>query len=169
MTPPRTAPIQATDSMRLDAPAAAIWQVLTDFQAYSKWYPRRVGMSVVHAVPAGIGTELQFRPLGGRSFRCRVEELEAPHRILIRYHGDFITGTGTWLLEGERAHTRATYRIDVIAHGVLVVLLARWLDLGKIHSGQMRVVLRDLGAEVRRRAVEAAGPRGSRARRSAHP
>ena len=162
-------PIRAADTMRLDAPAIAVWQVLTDFAAYPRWYPRRVGMSVVHVAPDGIGTELRLRPLGGRSFHCRVETLDQPHQIRVRYHGDFIAGTGEWLLEPERAHTRVTYRVDVVAHGLLATVLGRVIDLVSVHSNQMRAVMRDLGAEVRRRAVSTAGPGRHSSSRSVHP
>jgi ribosome-associated toxin RatA of RatAB toxin-antitoxin module len=133
--------------------------VLVDIAAYPQWYPRRVGMSVVKALPGVVGSELRLRPLGGRSFCCRIESIEEPRSILVRYHGDFIRGTGRWMLEGDRTHTQVSYILDATAHGVLAAVLARLLDLGRVHSGQMRVVLRDLGAEIRRRAISATGGR----------
>mgnify|MGYP003434810747 CR=1 FL=1 len=96
---------------------------------YPQWYPPSLHLHVRAVTAAGIGSEVELRPRGGRAFRCRVESLEAPRRLRLRYPGDFIVGTGVWRLDG-------------------------WLlPLGKIHSKFMREVLESLERETGRRVV----------------
>ncbi len=85
---------------------------------------------------------------GGRAFRCRVESLEAPRRLRMRYPDDFIVGTGEWRLDAAPGGTRVAYELDVVSTGRLAVLLGWLLPLGKIHSKFMREVVAGLEAEV---------------------
>ncbi|TMQ74724.1 hypothetical protein ACCUM_3442 [Candidatus Accumulibacter phosphatis] len=62
----------------------------------------------------------------------------------MRYFGGFIDGFGEWLLAPQGQDTRVIYRLEVNAHGWLVVLLSKVLDLSKLHSRSMESVLQNL-------------------------
>ena len=106
---------------------------------------------MLRASPGLIGSELEVCPRGGQPFRCRVEAIEPPRRMQMRYGNGFVTGTGEWRLEAVTGGTRVVYALDVQAHGWLVALLGKLLPLGKIHSKSMQEVLANLEVEVRRR------------------
>ena len=77
---------------------------------YPQWYPPSLHLQVRAVTADGIGSEVELRPRGGRAFRCRVESLEAPRRLRLRYPGDFIVGTGEWRLDATPGGTRVTWR-----------------------------------------------------------
>jgi ribosome-associated toxin RatA of RatAB toxin-antitoxin module len=118
--------------------------VLADVAAYPSWWPRHLGLRVLHREAGLVGSEVEQRPFGGRPFRCRVEAVEEPSRIRTQYHGGFIEGRGEWRLEPVGAGTRVRYELDVHAEGRVVAWLGRILPLGRLHSRQMQKVFRQL-------------------------
>ena len=134
-----TTPIRAVDE-----------RVLADVNGYPQWYPPSLHLQVRAVTADGIGSEVELRPRGGRAFRCRVESLEAPRRLRLRYPGDFIVGTGEWRLDAGPGGTQVSYEIDVVATGRLAVLLGWLFPLRKIHSKFMREVLASLERETAR-------------------
>lgn len=153
-----TTPIRAVDERVLPFAPDQIWPVLADVNGYPQWYPPSLHLHVRAVTAAGIGSEVELRPRGGRAFRCRVEAIEPPRRMQMRYGNGFVTGTGEWRLDAAPGGTRVAYEIDVLATGRLAVLLGWLLPLGKIHSQFMREVLEKLEAEVRRRRASESCP-----------
>ena len=137
-------PIQASDEIIIARPATEVWPVLADFQGYPRWWPKSLGIRVLSGGRELLGTEVEVRPFGGRSFRCRVEAVDIPNRIQMRYFGGFIDGFGEWRLEPFGQETRVTYRLEAQASGWMVVLLGKVLDLARLHSRPMQEVLRSL-------------------------
>jgi uncharacterized protein YndB with AHSA1/START domain len=137
-------PIQAFDEIIIPRPAAEVWPVLADFEGYPRWWPKSLGIRVLSGGGELIGTEVEVRPFGGRPFRCRVEAVDMPNRIQMRYFGGFIDGLGEWRLEPLGQETRVTYRLEAQAIGWVVVLLGKVVDLARLHSRLMQEVLRNL-------------------------
>ena len=148
-----TTPICAVDERVLPFASDQIWPVLADVNGYPHWYPPSLHLRVRAVAADGIGSEVELRPRGGRAFRCRVESLEAPHWLRLRYPDDFIVGTGEWRLDAAPGGTRVAYELDVVATGRLAVLLGWLLPLGKIHSRLMQEVLVNLERETGRRVL----------------
>jgi coenzyme Q-binding protein COQ10 len=146
-----SATIQAIDARVVPFSPEQVWAVLADVPSSPRWWPASVRLRVLTATPAVVGTEFEIRPRGGRAFRARVEEIEAPRRLRLRYGNGFVTGTGEWRLAPVPGGTRVEYALDVRAHGWLVAVLGALLPLGKVHSRSMGEVLASLEAEVRRR------------------
>lgn len=137
-------PIQASDEIIIPRPATEVWPVLADFQGYPRWWPKSLGIRVLSGGRELLGTEVEVRPIGGRSFRCRVKAVDIPNRIQMRYFGGSIDGFGEWRLEPFGQETRVTYRLEAQASGWMVVLLGKVLDLARLHSRPMQEVLRSL-------------------------
>lgn len=137
-------PIHASDEALLPCAVDRVWKTLADIPAYPAWWPRSLRLRVLTSRPGLIGSEVEVRPVGGRSFRCRVESVEENRRLRMTYLGGFIAGWGEWQLEPEGAGTRVRYTLDVTAEGRLVAWVGRLVSLGKIHSRQMQGVLRQL-------------------------
>lgn len=136
--------IHALDEILIAAPLDKVWAVLAEVGRYPQWWPPSLGIRVVSGGADLLGTELEMRPSGGRPFRCRVEAAERPRRIRMRYLGGFIEGFGEWRLEPLGAQTRVSYRLEVQAHGWLVVCLGKVMNLAGVHSRSMRKVLKNL-------------------------
>ena len=94
-----------------------------DIRGYPRWWPKSLGIRVLSGGVELLGTEVEVRPFGGRPFHCRVEAVDKPKRIRMRYFGGFIDGFGEWSLEPLGQETRVIYRLEAQAHGWLVVLL----------------------------------------------
>lgn len=137
-------PIHATDEITIPLPATEVWPVFADFGAYSRWWPKSLEIRVLSGGVELLGTEVEVRPFGGRSFRCRVEAVDVPKRMQMRYFGGFIEGFGEWRLEPLGQETRVIYRLEAKAYGWLVVLLGKVLNLARLHSRLMQTVLQNL-------------------------
>ncbi len=137
-------PIHATDEITIPLPATEVWPVLADFGEYSRWWPKSLGIHVLSGGVELLGTEVEVHPFGGRPFRCRVEAVDMPKRIRMRYFGGFIDGFGEWRLEPLGQETRVIYRLEAKAHGWLVVLLGKVLNLARLHSRSMQAILKNL-------------------------
>jgi uncharacterized protein YndB with AHSA1/START domain len=144
-------PICAVDERVIPLPPEKVWQVLADISRYPDWYPHSLNLKLLTMTANGVGSELELRPRGGRAFRCRVESLEPPRRIRIRYPGDFIIGIGEWRLKAEMGGSRVFYELDVLANGLLAACLGKLLPLGKLHSKLMQEVLKNLECETKSR------------------
>lgn len=137
-------PIHATDEIIIPHPATKVWPVLVDFAGYPRWWPKSLGIRLLSGSAGLLGTEVELRPRGGRPFRCRVERVDVPKCIQLRYFGGFIDGVGEWQLEPLGQETRVVYRLEVEVRGWLVVLLGKVLNLARIHSRFMQSVLHNL-------------------------
>lgn len=138
--------IQAIDEITVPYPAAEVWSVLADVGGYARWWPKSVRIRVLSGDATLPGAALEIHPVGGRPFRCRVEAVEEPTRIHMRYGDGFIDGWGEWRLAPVGTGTRVTYVLDVQAHGWLVTCLGKCLNLGNIHSRSMQTILHRLNA-----------------------
>jgi uncharacterized protein YndB with AHSA1/START domain len=137
-------PIHANDEITIPAPLSDVWPVLADVAGYPRWWPRSLGVRVLSTGGELLGTEVEMRPSGGRPFLCRVEAVEAPTRIRMRYGGGFIEGFGEWRLEPLGAQTRVSYQLEVQARGWLVFCLGKVMNLASVHSRSMQEVLKNL-------------------------
>lgn len=143
-------PIHATDEILIPVPKTDVWKVLAEVRNYPNWWPRSLHSRVVSGGdgPDPVGTEIELRPMGGRSFRCRVELVIPGERIRMRYSGGFIEGQGEWSIHSADSGTRVVYRLEVEAHGRLIAWIGRVMDLGRMHSRMMQEVLGNLQREV---------------------
>jgi hypothetical protein len=136
--------------------------VLADVAAYPSWWPAKSAVRVLRAHPDLVGTEIEVRPLMGRVFCWRFEELDEPHSIRLRIFGGSLEGPGGFLILPEDNLTRIRYEIDVFARGLDFGAFSRLLPLERIHSLQMRSLLKSLGRrleEHQRSAPEASDQR----------
>ena len=143
-------PIRATDELVVPFSVAEVWRVLADIAAYPGWWPPSLRLRVLQSKPGILGSELELRPFGGRPFRCRVDAVEESRSIRTHYYGGFVNGRGEWRLEPSGSGTRVRYELDVQADGWLVAGLNLVLPLARIHSRQMKGVLRQLALKLKR-------------------
>ena len=137
-------PIQSTDEVVVPIPREKVWDLLSDIRGYSRWWPTSLGLRILSVGDDPVGAELEVNPARGRPFRCRIVSVEPPSRMRIQYFGGFIEGAGEWRLEQAAFGTRLTYSIDAQARGWLVALLSLVMNLGAVHSRQMRGVFENL-------------------------
>jgi hypothetical protein len=114
----------------IDATPEKVWQVLTDFDAYPQWNPFMTRASGTPA--AGERLTIRMQPAGGRAMTFRPTVREAVPRRRLRWLGHLLV---PGIFDGEHSFTlepldgggvRLVQQEDF--RGVLVPLLARWLD-----------------------------------------
>jgi uncharacterized protein YndB with AHSA1/START domain len=110
--------IVLTSRWRLDTPAAAVWRLLTDVEAWPRWwrYVRRVRVvSRAATTPVGDIAEIDWASALYYGLRLRVTTAVAEHARLLEGHasGD-LRGVGAWILEPvDDGGVDVTYRWEV--------------------------------------------------------
>lgn len=113
------------------AGAERVWQVLTDFAAYREWNPFMLEASGRAA--QGERLTIRMQPVGGRAMTFTPTVLEAEPQRRLRWLGRLLLPR---IFDGEHSFT-----IEPVAggvrfvqeeefRGVLVPLLAKWLEKG---------------------------------------
>ncbi len=137
--------IHAVDSTLLPWPPETIWPLLADMRSYPQWWPAVLLPRVtIPTDGALLGSQLHLRPLATRQFTCTVMAACAPHSIDLEYTGPFITGSGQWALTPEGQGTMLSYRVNVEAHGLLVALAGRCVNLRWMHGQSMNLIFNAL-------------------------
>ncbi|HEY5949758.1 MAG TPA: SRPBCC domain-containing protein [Kofleriaceae bacterium] len=95
-----TSPIEVSADIEIDAPAAAVWQVLTDLRRFSEWNPfirrARGELALGGDVHVRVRSTLHV-PL---AFHARVVARE--HERRVRWQGEFLS---RWLGSGDHTFT----------------------------------------------------------------
>ncbi|MEO8360053.1 MAG: nuclear transport factor 2 family protein [Vicinamibacteria bacterium] len=141
--------IRTSEELAVPFTPEEVWSVLADVVAYPGWWPSKLEVKVLIEQAGLLGSEFEVRPWMGRMFRCRFEELDEPYGMRIRFFGGSLEGPGGFLLSPTGDGTQIRYEIDVFARGLDVALLNRILPLEKMHSLQMRSLLRSLAKRLR--------------------
>lgn len=136
--------IIARDQATIPATPDQVWAVLADVRGYPGWWPQDLGLRVLSQEPGLVGSEVEIRPRGGRPFKCRVTAADPPRRMEMEYFGGFVEGRGTWEIARDAGGARVTYTLEARARGWLVAMMARFMDLGAVHSRQMSGVFEGL-------------------------
>ena len=136
--------IQATDSRVLPFTAEKIMPVLLDASTYPRWWPSAIAFTLLKQTADGVGSEFEIRPYGSHAFRCRIERIDGLKRIETRYYEGVYAGTGAWTLTPEGTGTRVEYSVDLEIKSFAVKMMARMVDVGKLHSKLMSEVFTGL-------------------------
>lgn len=91
----------------IQAPPAAVWQVLTDFAAYPAWNPFIIGID--GEARSGERLDVRIQPVGGKAMRFRPQVMvcTAPHHL--RWRGTLIV---PGLFDGEH-----DFRLEALEGG----------------------------------------------------
>ena len=116
----KNAPAIATREALVDAPIDEVWAVLTDLAKWPQWNESVTGMEV-HG-PLAAGTEFRW-VAGGMKIRSRIEEVEAPNRIVWSGTTMAIRAVHIWELAPADSMTRV--RTEESFQGLIVRLFAR--------------------------------------------
>jgi len=141
--------IQAEDAVIIASAQNLIWQAITDFSSYTKWWPSSVTIVVRRAAPELVGSQVQLRPFGGRAFLCEVESTREGAEMRLRYSGVY-RGTGVWTIVEGAGNCRVTYRVDLEIADPLMRLLSYIVSIPRLHSKLMKEVFAGLAGYLDR-------------------
>ena len=123
--------------------------MLADVIAYPEWWPAKLRVEILHHPGELLGAEFEVRPVMGRMFRIRFEELEGMRSMRLRFFGGSLEGPGGFHLQALDGATQVRYEMDVFARGLDVAVLSQVLPLERIHQSRMRSVLRSLAGRLK--------------------
>jgi len=131
----------ATRMARYSQPPDAIWNAITDAEAFPSW---RTGLTAVKRLPEENGQAGWVETSSFGEMPLRVVESDAPHRLVLRIASDELPFGGTWTYEVAAVEGGATLRIteDGFVKPALFRFMSRFL-FG--HTSTMEQYLKDLG------------------------
>ena len=135
--------IKAEDTAVIASAPNQIWQAITDFSSYTKWWPSSVNIVVRRTAPELVGSQVQLKPYGGRAFVCEVESIREGAEMRLRYSGVY-RGTGVWTIIEGAGNCRVTYRVDLEIADPLMRLLSYIVSIPRLHSNLMKEVFTGL-------------------------
>jgi uncharacterized protein YndB with AHSA1/START domain len=154
--------ISAAEERLVARPVEAVWAALADVEAYPRWWPEDLGITVLSAATGLVGSRLALDPRVGRPFTMRVVQAEPPKRLALAYEGQWLEGEGEWSLRRKSTGALVRYAMHVRSDRWLVALASRTLDLPALHSRQMHEVLAALEVEAGRRTSPRQAVKGRR-------
>ncbi len=134
--------IQATDTTILPYPSDKIYSVLIDLNAYDGWWPKRFSFTVLdngNAMVVKNGPFVQWK--------ATIIETKPHEHIRFRYNGMW-EGEASWSITQKADTTTVTYSINIHPNRSWLRVLSSIVDIGKLHSLQMKDVFRSLSVRL---------------------
>lgn len=131
----------ATRMARFSRPPEAIWQAITQSEAFPSW---RTGITAVKRLPEENAQPGWVETSSFGEIPLRVAESDAPRRLVMRIASDELPFGGTWTYEVTAVEGGATLRIteDGFVKPALFRFMSRFL-FG--HTATLEQYLKDLG------------------------
>jgi ribosome-associated toxin RatA of RatAB toxin-antitoxin module len=141
--------IKAYDETTIKTSVEDVWKVLVDIPRYPKWWPKVVNLKILKLTNELIGTEFEARPLGGKSFSCRVVSIVPKKEIKLNYFEGIYRGYGIWKLERKEKSVTVSYSVELEIIDNSIALLSRIISITKLHSMIFKRILNGLTQQVK--------------------
>jgi ribosome-associated toxin RatA of RatAB toxin-antitoxin module len=134
----------ADDAIEIPGPLPRVWQVVSDFAAYPRWWPSSAHLTVHRVTPELVGSTFELKPYGGKAFTVEVVGVKPGAALHMTYSGIY-RGTGEWKVAvSNDGNSHINYRIDLAIADRSTALLSYVLPVSRIHSRLMRHVFEGL-------------------------
>lgn len=140
--------IQQEDSIVIPTTPDRAFQVLADLHAYKDWWPRTIRFRFEDEGPVRVGTKMRISNQGSVNWTAEVTAIEPGKRIAFQYGEGAWEGAAGWTLTPENGGVRVAYAIDIVPVPLWIRILGKVVDLGKMHSRQMRDILKRLESHL---------------------
>lgn len=136
--------LKATDSVILNYPVDYIYRTVTDIASYSKWWPHEVKSELEYLDPAIIGTRINVQNGPFVKWQSVVTGFKTNRLLAIDYVEGAWIGKTAWRFEETSAGTKLTMEIDIMCNRLWLKAVSRVINLGKMHSKQVKKIFRNL-------------------------
>jgi len=143
------AQIKAHDEITINASVENIWNVLIDIPHYHQWWPKSVNLKVSNFNKDIVNTQFEARPLGGKSFSCRVVNSVLNKEIRLNYFEGIYRGEGVWKLEKKENSITVSYSVNLEIVDKPIALLSRIIPIPKLHSMIFKRILKGLARQIK--------------------
>jgi ribosome-associated toxin RatA of RatAB toxin-antitoxin module len=131
--------IQKKDEMEFDFSPPEIYRAIVDSGSYSQWWPALIRHKILNSKSEHPESpRIEISPFGISRFCCEIETLKENEKITYRYYEGACVGIGMWILSPKAEKTLLSYEIDLAIQSRFVGLASIFIDLRKLHSGNMR-------------------------------
>jgi ribosome-associated toxin RatA of RatAB toxin-antitoxin module len=141
--------IKAHDEIIIDASVEDVWKILTDIPYYQNWWPKSVSLKVSNFGKEIVNTKFEARPLGGKSFSCRVISIIPNNEIKLNYYDGIYRGEGVWKLERKEKSITVSYSVDLEIVDKSITILSKVVSIPKLHSMIFKRILAGLAEQVK--------------------
>jgi ribosome-associated toxin RatA of RatAB toxin-antitoxin module len=141
--------IKAYDDIQLNCSVDDVWNVLTDIPQYYKWWPKSVNLKVSNFNEDIVNTTFEARPLGGKSFSCKVVSVILKKEIKLNYFEGIYRGEGVWKVENKNNLVNVSYKVDLEIVDKSIAFLSRLVSIPKLHSMIFKRILKGLDEQVK--------------------
>ena len=141
--------IKAYDEITINSPIDKVWKVLIDIPQYQKWWPKMVNLKVLKYNSDIVGTEFQARPLGGKSFSCRVVSIVPKKEIKLNYFEGIYRGEGVWNIESKENLISVSYKVDLEIVDKTIIIISKIIPIPKLHSMIFKRILAGLDEQIK--------------------
>lgn len=140
--------IKTCDEIAINTSVENVWNVLIDIPNYHRWWPRSVNLKVSNFNKEIVNTQFEARPLGGKSFSCRVVSIVPKKEIKLNYFEGIYRGEGVWSIDRIESLILVSYKVDLEIVDKSIALLARVIPIPKLHSIIFKRILKGLVKQV---------------------
>lgn len=141
--------IKAHDEITIYTSLENVWKVLIDIPNYHNWWPKSVNLKVSNFNKDIVNTQFEARPLGGKSFSCRVVSIIPKKEIKLSYFAGIYRGEGIWKLEKKENSITVSYSVDLKIVDKSIALLSKIVSIPKLHSMIFKKILKGLEERVK--------------------
>ena len=141
--------IKAYDEIQLNCLIDDVWNILIDIPNYNKWWPKSVNLKVTNFNNDIINTQFEARPLGGKSFSCRVVSIVPKKEIKLNYFKGIYRGEGVWSIDRKDNLISVSYKVDLEIVDKSIAFLSKLISIPKIHSMIFRRILKGLNEQIK--------------------
>jgi ribosome-associated toxin RatA of RatAB toxin-antitoxin module len=141
--------IKACDEILINCSVDDVWYILTDIPSYNKWWPKSVNLKVSNFNKDIVNTQFEARPLGGKSFSCRVVSIVPKKEIKLNYFEGIYRGEGIWSIDRKERLILVSYKVDLEIVDKSIALLSRVIPIPKLHSMIFKRILAGLAEQIK--------------------
>jgi ribosome-associated toxin RatA of RatAB toxin-antitoxin module len=145
--------IKAHDEIAINTSVENVWNILIDIPNYHRWWPKSVNLKVSNFNKEIVNTQFDARPLGGKSFSCRVVSIVPRKGIKLYYFEGIYRGEGIWSIDRKESLILVSYKVDLEIVDKSIALLSKVIPIPKLHSMIFKRILAGLAEQVKSNSV----------------
>jgi ribosome-associated toxin RatA of RatAB toxin-antitoxin module len=132
--------IKSNDGQEFIESKEQIFNVLSDFESYKKWWPKTIIFKMILDSPEIVGSKIKISPYGVFSFSWIIKEIYPNDKIVIKYSDGIYSGNGVWLLQKRQEKVYVDFSIEIESNNLVIKVVDRIFGIQKTHNKMMKKV-----------------------------
>jgi len=132
--------IKSNDGHAFSESKEQIFNVLSDFESYKRWWPRTIIFKMILNSPEIVGSKMKISPYGIFSFSWIIKEIYPNNKIVIKYSDGIYSGKGVWLLQEMGEKIYVDFSIEIESKNLVIKIIDKIFSIQKTHKRMMKKV-----------------------------